>query len=102
MEETTPAPPPALAAVTAVRLPVGANFKDGNKKPKKGTSTGRAPSMSPTAAAPDKDNINIISRSNIVSSQREPKRNQIVPPEKYHNWKRHLYNGCDEVRSIIK
>ena len=98
MEETTPAhPPPALAAVTAVRLPVGANYKDGNKKPKKGTSTGRAPSMSPTAAAPDKDNINIISRSNIVS-QREPKRNQIVPPEKYHNWKRHLYNGCDEVR----
>ena len=96
MEETTPAPPPALAAVTAVRLPVGANYKNGTKKPKKGTSTGRAPSMSPTAAAPDKDNI--ISRSNIVS-QREPKRNQIVPPEKYHNWKRHLYNGCDEVRN---
>ena len=88
MEEATPAPPPAAAVA---RLPVGANYKDGNRKTKKGG----APSTSPTAAAPNKDDI-IIPRSNIVS----PKRNQIVPPEKYHNWKRHLYNGCDEVRSI--
>ena len=92
MEDMAPAP--------AVSLPVGANYKNGTKKSKKdatmtGSSTGRAGSLSPSTN--NNNNNNIISKINIISPK-EPKQNQIMPPEKYHNWKRHLYNGCDEVR----
>ena len=91
MEDMAPAP--------AVSLPVGANYKNKIKKSKNaatmtGSSTGRAASSSPST---NNNNNNIISKINIISPK-EPKQNQIMPPEKYHNWKRHLYNGCDEVR----
>ena len=97
-EVTKPATAPR-AVKKAVMLPVGANYKDGTKKAK--TSTSSSPPS--TKAAPKSDDNNVLSGRNTLAlppqTEGEPERShQIVPPEKYHNWKRHLYNGCDEVR----
>ena len=49
------------------------------------------------ACAPNEDDCIITSKTKRKRKRRSgPTRNRIVPPEKCHKWRRHLYNGWDD------